>query len=373
MDYVIRTVALQEWDKFQRFLERCYGHRRGLFADYYPELYRPDRDALSCFHVIERDGKIAAHVGLFPVKLISFGSEVEAGGIGGVATLPEFRGKGYMTILLDHVITVMKKKKLPLSVLWGDRQRYYPFGWETGGLKYSLVITRRALVKANMKPSKLEEVSARETLPTVKKLQVHLPLRVERPRMLESLSKTFLRNWIGDDGYVISRGSGFECPAILEVASDTGREKELIMGVMDRCFADSATVKVNAFDHKRLNRLFEVASEWTLEPEGHFRIIDLAGLLKPFGKLIETRAQSLLDFHVTIGLKHTDTVDAATLQLKNGNVEISKGKQADNYVELDEQKGVRLLLGPCFEVPASLKVISPLFPLPLHISRIDEV
>jgi predicted N-acetyltransferase YhbS len=373
MNYVIRTVRSQEWDEFQRFLERCYGHRRGLFTSNYPELYRTDPDALSCFNVIEHNGKIAAHVGLFPMKLISFGAEVEAGGIGGVATLPELRGKGYMTVLLNHMVKAMKKRGWALSVLWGDRQRYYPFGWETGGLKYSLVITRRPLTKANVKPSRLEEVSAKEALPKIKKLEAQLSMRVERPRMLESLSKILLRNWIGDDGYVISRGSGFECPEILEVASETGREKELIMGVMDRCFEDSATVKINVFDRDRFERLFQVASEWTLEPEGQFRIIDAASLLKSFAKLIEMRAQSLREFQIAVGFKHASTVDVATLQLKSGNLRILEGKHSDDYVELDEREGVRLLLGPCFGVPASLEKISPLFPLPLHVSRIDEV
>ncbi len=373
MNCEIRTVTPQEWDEFQRFLERCYGHRRGLFTDCYPELYRTDPDALSCFNIIEHNGKIAAHVGLFPIKLISFGSEVKAGGIGGVATLPEFRGKGYMSVLLNHVVKVMRKRGWALSLLWGDRQRYYPFGWETAGLKYSLVITRRALSRANVRPSKLEEVSAKEALPKIEKLEAQLPMRVERPRMLDSLSKIFLRNWIGDDGYVISRGSGFECPAILEVASETGREKELIMGVMDRCFEDSATVKINVFDRNRFERLFQVASEWTLEPEGQFRIIDVAGLLKSFAKLIETRAQSLREFQIAVGFKRAGTVGAATLQLKNSNLRILEGKHADNYVELDEPEGVRLILGPCFGVPAGLEVVSPLFPLPLHVSRIDEV
>jgi hypothetical protein len=267
----------------------------------------------------------------------------------------------------------MKEKGWALSVLWGDRQRYYPFGWETGGLKYSLTMTRRALTRAGVKPSKLKEASAREALSQVQKLQTSLPMRVERTRMPESLSKSFLRHWISDDGYIITNRGGSGPPRVFEVVSETGREKELIMGVIDRCFKDWATVEVNAFDRDRFERLFQATSQWTLESEGQFRIINLAGFLRPFAKLLATKAQSLPNFSIAVGLRHNNTVDVANLELRDGNLEITGAKKNGNYVELDEREGIRLFLGPYFEPPTSLRTISALFPIPLHIPKMDEV
>lgn len=278
-----------------------------------------------------------------------------------------------MTKLLSHASVMMKERGWPLSVLWGDRQRYCSFGWEVAGLKYSLTITRRALTKANVEPSRLSEVSAKEALPTVQNLQGSLPMRVERSRSFESLSKSFLNRWISDDGYIISGKWRCEPLQILEVVSATGREKELIMGVIDRYAIDCAVVDVNAFDHDRFERLFQAASEWALKSEGQFRIINLAGFLKPFTGLLADKAKSLTDFDMTIGLRHENTVDSATLEVRNGNLEIMEGKKSRNYLELAEREGVRLLLGPCFAPPKSFQSISSLFPIPLHIPVLDEV
>lgn len=373
MTETIRTVRKHEWEDFMRFLECSYGHPRDFFTYILPELYRTDDDALSCLLILERDGKIASHVGLFPLEMTCFGVNIMVGGIGGVATLPEYRGKGYMSKLLDHAADLMKGRGWPLSILWGDRQRYYPFGWDTAGLKYSLTITRRALDKAKMEASDIEEVSAEEAIKTMERLHEILPLRVKRRQFLATIRKSFLRKWLSEDGYVISSGNGYQPPNILEVASPAARERELIRGVMDKCFQDSATIDVNAFDGERLGRLFEVTSHWILVPEGQFRVIDLARLLEPFSELFSKRAKALHDLDLAIGLRFRDKVDAITISVKNGTVDIKRGRSTGNYVELDERDGVRFLLGVPSSNLGNAALLSPLLPIPLHIPEIDHV
>jgi len=369
----IRTVRANEWDEFMRFLERSYGHPRDFFTHILPELYRTDEDALSCFLVLERDGKIVSHVGLFPLELTCFGVDMVVGGIGGVATSPEYRGKGYMSMLLDRAIELMKERGWPLSVLWGDRQRYYYFGWDIAGLKYSLTITRRAIDRTKVEACDVEEVSAEEAIRIIEGLQSILPQRVKRRHLLAVLKKSFLRKWLGEDGYVISSGDGYRPPRILEIASPTGRERELIMGVMDKCFQDSATIDVNAFDVERLERLLGVASYWTLGAEGQFHIMDLAGLLEPFRELFSKRAEALHDFDLAIGLKFRDKVDSATISVKNGVFDVKRGRSTSNYVELDECEGARFILGGPSSNLGNAGLFSPLLPLPLHIPEIDHV
>lgn len=359
-----------------RFLERSYGHPRGFFSAILPQLYRTDEDSLSQFLIIERDGKIISHVGLFPLEATCFGIDIMVGGIGGVATLPQYRGKGLMSALLDRAAELMKERGWPLSVLWGDRQRYYPFGWDNAGLKYSLTVTRRALDRAKVNASDIEEVPAEEALQAIEGANEILPLRVKRRRFrltLENPAHPFLRKWIGEDGYVLSSGDGYQPPRILEVASPIGRERELIMGVMDKCFQDSAAIDVNAFDSERLGRLFEVAADWTLGPEGQFRIIDLVGLLKSFNKLLSKRAKTLRDFDLTVGLRFRDKVDAAAISVRDGAFTVTRGRGTDNYVEFSECDGVRLFLGGPLAPPGSASCLSPLLPLPLHIPELDHV
>ncbi len=369
---IIRCLKLEEWDVFMRFLERCYGHSRNYFPHYYPQLYRREEEALSSFIVAEEDGKIVSHVGLFPLELVSLGTRVTAGGIGGVATLPEERNKGYMSMLLKHAGSVMKRKGLPLSVLWGDRQRYYPFGWDIAGVKYLLTITTRSLERAGVKPVAVEEVSPEDAISKVESIHSSLKMRVERKNHILTLKKQGVRIWLANEGYVISSGE-IGPPKILEVVSKEGREPELVMGVMERCFGDSASVEVNAFDVERLERLLNAASYWEIVPEGLFRIIDVTSLLKAFEKVLSSRAEMLKDCELSLGLKLGDNVDTTTIFVNNGRVNVEKGRLSKNYVELDEREAVRIFLGGTPPNIKKLGELSMLLPLPVHVPSLDHV
>jgi predicted N-acetyltransferase YhbS len=372
MTPAIRSLKPEEWDDFLRFLERSYGHSRNYFPRYYPQLYRQEKEALSSFIVLEENGRIVSHVGLFPLELFSLGTRIKIGGIGGVATLPEERKKGYMSMLLKHVGNLMKQKGLPLSVLWGDRQRYYPFGWDIAGLKYSLTITARSLERAHVKPVKVEEVSPEDAVLNVEKLHGFLRMRVERKNHAFILKKEGIRIWIGKEGYAISSGE-IGSPRILEAASPEGKEAELVGGVMERCFGDSASIEVNAFDTERLERLLKAASYWEIVPEGLFRIIDITGLLEAFKEFMSSRAEMVRDFELSIGLRLGDDVDTATIYVNNGKVDIEKGVFSRNYVELDEREAVRIFLGGAAVNIGDLRELGMLLPLPVHIPSLDHV
>ncbi len=110
----------------------------------YPDLYQATDEKMSNFFVVRDKGKIVSCVGLFPVKLNLCGKVIELGGIGGVATLPEYRGRGLMQAVLDYVMRVqIEECKYPLSLLGGDRRRYQPWGFETANVKYSFILTKR--------------------------------------------------------------------------------------------------------------------------------------------------------------------------------------------------------------------------------------
>ncbi|MEM3956608.1 MAG: GNAT family N-acetyltransferase [Thermoproteota archaeon] len=369
---VVRSLKLEEWDDFMRFLERCYGHSRNFFTNRFPQLYRREEDALQSFMVVEEGGRIVSHVGLFPLELVSLGARIMVGGIGGVSTLPGERNKGYMSMLLKHAGSVMKQKNWPLSVLWGDRQRYYSFGWDIAGLKYSLTITTRSLERAGVKPVEVEEVPPEEAVLKIESLHSTLKMRVERKSHLLTLKKQGIRIWLAKEGYVVSSGE-IGPPTILEVVSKKGGEPELVRGVMERCFGDSASVEVNAFDTERLERLLKAASYWEIIPEGLFRIVDITGLLKAFEKVLSSRAEMLRDFDLSLGLKLDNDVDTATIFVNNGKVSVEKGVLSKNYVELDEREAVRFFLGGNPPNIEKLRELSMLLPLPVHVPSLDHV
>ncbi|ABW00939.1 GNAT family N-acetyltransferase [Caldivirga maquilingensis] len=387
---IIRNVKEEEWDEFMRLLERSYGFPSGFFPRHYPYIYSDACRDLSSFYVIEDNGKLVSHIGLFKMKAISFGVSIIMGGIGGVATLPEERGKGYMSALLNHVINVMKKEGIPLSVLWGDRQRYGAFGWEVAGQKQALYITSRSVSKSGIKPIEVSEVKWDDAVPLMRRHYESIPIRVERRwecyKSYESLDPASLgepplRIWVSDDGYVISQGSGaargvLSRPNIVEVASLSNREAELVSGFMKAASVNEAVVHVNAYDEARLGELLKVTSYYVTLPEGVFRINNVYALLKSFEPLLSSRAQErgLKDYEVTLGLRFNNELDKATVFVRGGSVEVTSSEGSGNYIELSERDGVRLILGgPMGYVAKRLKPLTTLLPIPIHIPLLNYV
>jgi len=387
---IIRNVREEEWGEFMRLLEVSYGFPSGFFPRYYPYLYGEGCRDYSSFYVVEDGGRLVSHVGLFKMNVVSLGVRLTIGGIGGVATLPSERGRGYMSMLLNHVIGVMRRSGIPLSVLWGDRQRYGAFSWEVAGQKYSLYVTERSVGRSGVKPLELVMAQWDDALPTMAMHYESIPIRVERNwecyRGFQSLDPAALGNppmrvWVSEHGYLISQGEGdvkdpLGRPNVVEVASLKGLEAELVSGFMRASGVRRVIIHVNAHDEGRLSRLLRIASYYMELPEGVFRIINLSLLLKAFTRLLSDRAQGvgLRDYEVTLGLRFNDYVDKATLFVRGGVVDISPNEASGNYVEVDERDGVRLILGgPMGPVPKPLKPLMTLLPIPIHVPLLNYV
>ncbi|MCX7599132.1 MAG: GNAT family N-acetyltransferase, partial [Armatimonadetes bacterium] len=207
MGELIRTVQPEEREEFLRFLERCYGHGRGFFERAYPDRCCAGEDASRTLLVIEKNGQIVSHVGIFEMDVVVGPARFKCGGIGGVATLPEERGHGYMSRLMQEAVRRMREGGWPLSVLWGDRQRYSSFGYESAGLLYVLRVTRRGLGWEKIQPAPIEEPDARDsaTVEFLRQAHATMEYRVERPRLDLQVLRPHVRLFTGDDGYLISR------------------------------------------------------------------------------------------------------------------------------------------------------------------------
>lgn len=101
------------------------------FARSHPYLFH---DARVPDHTIALDGgRIIGCVGAYPYPMRIGGVTFRTAGIGQVATLPEARGRGVMTALLQTVCRELDGGDFDLAWLGGDRQRYGRFGWAIGG------------------------------------------------------------------------------------------------------------------------------------------------------------------------------------------------------------------------------------------------
>lgn len=85
----------------------------------------------SAIGVFDDNGKICSSVYLIPYEIRFNENTVKMGGIGGVATLPEERNKGYIKELFKYCFTEMFKNDQIFSVLYPFSNVYYrQFGYE---------------------------------------------------------------------------------------------------------------------------------------------------------------------------------------------------------------------------------------------------
>jgi len=374
MDVVIRTARKEDAPSLHRFLEISYGHGRDFFYRHYPERYRDEDEAMGCFLIALEDGQIVSNVGLFPMEVVILGERFKCAGIGGVATHPQARGKGYMTELLNRSLSKMREEGYDFSLLWGNRQRYGAFGYEVCGAQYHLTYSRRSLDRAGVQPIPVTEVDPAdpEVVALIRRLHQLLPCRVERPRLDLQLQKPGLRVFIGGDGYLISNREVSGDLSGVEVVSTEGKELELIYGAMNLTFGSRAEAFVETADSERNRRLVSACESWSLAPRTMFRIVNWPRFMAKLRPVLERLAVGLPPFSISIGCQDGARVDVVSLQWDGTQLLLGNEKGLGRYLEFS----VRELSGHIFGGPpvkASLGALAALLPIPTYISRLDAI
>lgn len=110
----------------------CLAFERGLDNRFRSHLYEDCTYQLHQSRVGKVDGKVVsyARVSNRPIRI---GREVVAmGGIGAVSTHPDYRGRGYNTLILQDAIRYMEERDYDLSMLFtGISGHYGKLGWVT--------------------------------------------------------------------------------------------------------------------------------------------------------------------------------------------------------------------------------------------------
>lgn len=137
------------------------------FKHILPKFYFKDNDKMSHF-IAKDDGKIVSSVGLYDMKMISKYSSLKCGIVGGVSTNPECRGKGYMSKLLNNLLSFAKENEYDILLLTGDRTRYSHFNFEQGGRSLIGTVSKRS--NLNPKPFEMHEATSQDDYDLIQKL-----------------------------------------------------------------------------------------------------------------------------------------------------------------------------------------------------------
>ena len=278
-----------------------------------------------------------------------------------------------MTQLLYHVIDEMRAQGYALSWLGGDRQRYNAFGWERGGLAYNLTFSRRALDWAGVESVPIEARYPIDALDIVERLQSLPACHARRLDLALQLRKDGLRVWVSEDGYAIVRGRLFASLYILELVSASGREAGMIRALLDWTDRGEISWVLPASDRERLARVMPCVSHWRAGGWDMYRIVDLTRLLRGTAPIVARQAVPLRDFSQSIGIREHDRTDVATITVRDGNVQVLPGRDAEHYVEWTAVDAVRALLGGPPVAPGIPPDLAALLPLPVYVPQLDHV
>ncbi|RLE89008.1 MAG: hypothetical protein DRJ49_04175 [Thermoprotei archaeon] len=378
MDFEITTCRPEDYDELMVFLETSYRHSRGYFPRRYPHVWRRETVDYENRLVIKVDDRIVSHVGVFPLKMRIGKVEVMMGGIGGVATLQEFRGRGFMTKLMNYAISKMRKEGYPLSILWGDRQRYGHFGYEMAG-KYALFKVSVRSLEIEWRPSMVGIVRYRgesDLLDSIISLHDKEPIVIERSRrdyellfdmpglmVFLSEEKSAYIAFISEHrpNRIIEYGGPPEnlFPLIYSILMTLGKEYG----------ASEVEVSCPYYIYDTFLALRRVCYLWRLVPVGMVKILSLKDTLKAYSPLLSERG-SRLQIDISIGIKETG--ERVRLMVDRGEVLLEE-IDTEPKLLLDERSMVRLLFDGPETIGLGASQLQVLFPLPLYVWGLDHI
>ena len=347
----------------------------------YPHLYNGRR--LWRHFIIKEDSKIASHVSLHPIDLSVNNSIIKIAGIGGVATLEEYRGKGLMSETLKTVIPEMKKRNFDISILLGERKIYGSFGWENAGRKYEFTMNKRSVSCFGNIKTRIRKYEEKSDLNKI--IRVHEKESFKAKRSIKDYASMFKNPAcevfvaVQDNlvlSYIVLKGDAKE-KRICEFGGNSLAFQHLITYVFESLCAEKLVV-YSPFIFNCLNDvLFKGSSYWNITSIGMVKIVNLKSTLEKFGPQMQARLNKIKNkMKSKITLEILETGDSATLDIRN-DIKIS-GQETSKKIILNQNNMVRLLFGITspskqFDLGEVTQVMDQIFPLDFYIWEPDFV
>jgi predicted acetyltransferase len=146
----------------QAQLERAYH----VWARSYGLETEADRAALvararleDCRGVVE-DGELVAVGRLLPLRVTLGDDVVNAGGVAGLATLPEARRRGHIQAMVFDMLREMRERSMVLSTLYPFASAFYRrYGWAICSDVLTVKLPARLLASREREPGRIDEVA----------------------------------------------------------------------------------------------------------------------------------------------------------------------------------------------------------------------
>ena len=385
-----RSLKLSEYDELVSLLTRVFHYddpksRYDLESLRTLWLFEHDVDDLL---VIEEDGKIVSHVGIFPSEVSVRGCVLKVGQIGDVATDEKYRGRGFASALLKRAVAKMATEAYDLSSLGGLRDRYGRFGWELAGEEKVYSVDQRS-VRAVSESSEVEcwkYPRAESDLAKIVEIHDREPVGTVRSSGLYDLlfNDDFVRTreaWLAEAAgcapcYVVLERAQEGVVRIVEYGGDPQVFRLYLRSLFDDGLERAEVVAPNIYT-PFTPVLSEVSRSYHLRPLGMIRIMNLASLLRKLAPLFaESIGRRRPDSPFSLTLEISGTGETVTLDY-NGGMQISE-RPGRERIRLGQRDMARLLFGPgrpaqnfSFENKI-LSILDALFPVEFYLWPMDR-
>jgi predicted acetyltransferase len=382
-----RFLKRNEWKSLVKLLNHAFPNDIPFDKTWPHTTLIKCKDDLKGHLVIKDKGRVVSHVGIFPLKAVIGDSVINIAGIGGVSTYKSYRGRGFMKMLLNRSIEIMKKEKYDISWLGGDRRRYGNFGWENGGAVYKFFITERSIKDICTEEFEVKEYNGgKEYLNQIKVIHEKEYLRIRRTNEMYKIlfSRMYKETYLAyKDGKVISYitiQKNKENPALAtayEYGGDISGFKYLLKYLFTNLKIERLDISspFNYTEYKDL--LFKCSSSWNINCSGMIKIINLKSLLKKFENQMSMKIKDLGVINKRkITLVISDNNEFATLQIGN-SIKVTD-KESNNKLVLNERDMVKLLFGLSkpsneFNLSKEFLVLDVVFPLDFYIWPLEVI
>jgi len=102
---------------------------------------------LNNLRIIVEDDKVVSHIGVSQREISVHGCRTKVGSIGAVCTHPDYRGRGFATMLLEDTIKMLDANGATVMIISGGRGLYQRAGCRGVGKRYNFHINRSDLDK----------------------------------------------------------------------------------------------------------------------------------------------------------------------------------------------------------------------------------
>jgi GNAT superfamily N-acetyltransferase len=205
-----------------------------LMHERFPHLYNYDN--LENLRTIVDKGSPVSFIGVSVKDIFVYGCRLKVGSIGSVCTLPEYRGRGYATRILQHCIKRLDKEKARLMLVSGRRGLYIRAGCRRVGVGWHFNIPRAQAGK--LPRGKVRLTGYRRGLETeAARLYAREPVRFHRPLEDCRLLLPTLK-WDSKQMFFIRKGSEYLAYVILRITQN--KEKKTIGRISESAGSRSA-------------------------------------------------------------------------------------------------------------------------------------